>query len=184
MLAYSLTSADWAKEMTGGDMDEATIYRKTRKGAQEVAERKHGLPKNMRHVLIVIDGNRSVGQLSALAQLGELKQAILQLKAGGYIEAPGADNPEPARTGKTQPANGADLFALVKQHAMAEISDRLGLVGNLLIEEIERCSSPLELGRKLRNIENALVRLLGPAEGADIVLRIRGQLDRLVSRTA
>lgn len=165
-------------------MDDTTIYRKTPKGAQEVAERRHGLPKNLRHTLIVIDGSKSIGQLAALAQLGELKQTISQLKAGGYIEALGADDSEPIRGGATPSANGADLFALVKQHAMAEISDRLGLVANVLVEEIERCSSPIELGRKLRNIENALVRLLGPAEGADIASRIRDQLDKLVSRAA
>jgi hypothetical protein len=163
-------------------MDETTVYRKTPKGAQEVAERRHGLPKNLRHTLIVIDGTRNIAQLSALAQFGELKQTISQLKAGGFIEALGPDNSEPVRTGGTWP-NQAALFALVKQHAMAEISDRLGPVANLLVEEIERCSSPYVLNLKLGKIENALARLLGPSEGTDFALRIRSQLDRLASRT-
>jgi hypothetical protein len=61
-----------------------------------------------------------------------------------------------------------------------EIRQRLGPVSSLLIDEIEACTGPLELRQKLRNIENALVHVLGPAEGKELARKIGSELTRLV----
>ena len=51
-------------------MGDANIYRKTAKGAQEVAERLHGLEKHLRRLLIMVDGSRDVAELSAFGRSG------------------------------------------------------------------------------------------------------------------
>ena len=63
---------------------------------------------------------------------------------------------------------------------MTEIRGRLGGAAHLLVNEINQCSTPLALREKLRNLENALVRLLGQAEGVALARRIGSELTQLM----
>ncbi len=166
-------------------MLDSTIYRKTAKGVAEVADRRFGLDKHLRRVLIIVDGVKDIAELSTFIRAGELDDTLEQLVAQGFIEegaghAPEAD--EFPRPHQVPAANEPAVFALIKQHAMAEISTRLGAVANLLITEIEACKDPLELRLKLRNIENVLVNRLGAEQGTDLARRIGSELTRLVER--
>ena len=163
-------------------MDEAKIYRKTATGAQEVAERTHGLAKHLRRLLIMIDGSRDMAELSSFARAGEVEPTIAQLEARGFIEMVGADDVKSGRVAFAPAANDPAVFAVIKRNAMVEIRKRLGPVSSLLINEIESCTGPLELRQKLRNIENALIQVLGAAEGAELARRIGSNLTRLVPR--
>ena len=161
-------------------MEETRIYRKTAKGAQEVAERAHGLAKQLRRLLILVDGRRDVAELSAFARSDEVESTISNLVAEGYIEVVGADDLKSGRVAFAPAANDPAVFAVIKRNAMVEIRKRLGPVSSLLINEIDSCTGPLELRQKLRNIENALIRVLGPAEGAALGRKIGSELTRLV----
>jgi hypothetical protein len=166
-------------------MHDSTIFRKTAKGVAEVSDRRFGLDKHLRRVLIMIDGSKDVAELSTFVRPGELDDTLSQLMSQGFIEV-GEGHPddtgEAPRPHQVPAANEPAVFALIKQHAMAEISTRLGPVANLLITEIESCKNPLELRLKLRNIENVLVNRLGAAEGTDLARRIGSELTRLVER--
>ena len=161
-------------------MGDATVYRKTAKGSQEVAERTHGLAKHLRRLLIMVDGSRDVTELSAFARAGEIEATLSQLLAGEFIELLGAGDRKPGHVPFAPAANNPVVFAVIKRNAMVEIRRRLGPVSTLLIDEIDSCTGPLELRQKLRNIENALIHVLGPAEGTELARRIGSELTRLV----
>lgn len=161
-------------------MDDTIIFRKTAKGAQEVAERTDALEKHVRRLLIVVDGVKDVTELSAYARSIELEASISQLEKQGYIERVEGGETSKGRIAYAPAANDPVVFALIKRNAMVEIRKRLGPVSNLLINEIETCAGPLELRLKLRNIENALVHVLGQEEGTNLARKIGGELTRLV----
>lgn len=161
-------------------MEDATIYRKTAKGALEVAERVHGLVRHLRRLLIMVDGIRDVAELSVFARAGEAGNAISQLEAQGFIEVVRAGEGTPGRVAFVAAANDPAVFMRIRRNAMVEIRRRLGPVSSLLVNEIESCTGPLDLRQKLRNIENALIQVLGSAEGAELARRIGSELTRMV----
>jgi len=163
--------------------EDTTIYRKTGKGTQEVVDHAFGLEKHVRRLLILIDGNRDVAELSVYVRPGELKSTLTRLVAEGFIEMVSAGERSPGRVPHAPAANDPVVFAGIKIRAMADIHDRLGSVSNLLVAEINSCSTPLELREKLRNLENALVHLLGPAEGVALARRVGSELTRLIPQT-
>lgn len=162
---------------------DTTTYRKTDKGTQEVADRAFGLERHVRRLLITIDGNKDVAELSVYVRPGELKSTLTRLLAEGFIEMVGAGDRIPGRVTYAPAANDPVVFAEIKARATADILGRLGPVSNLLVTEIKSCSSPLELREKLRNLENALVHLLGPAEGVALARRVGSELTRLIPKT-
>ena len=164
-------------------MDETIIYRKTVKGTAEVADRKHGLGKDLRRVLILVDGRRDIAELSALTRAGEMESVLSQLEAEGYIEPNDWHEVDPQRVAYVPAANDPQVFSAIKQKALDEITERIGPVGNPLITEIESCADALELRAKLRNIEAVLVRLLGPEDGTALARKIGAELTWLVPRS-
>jgi hypothetical protein len=51
-------------------VENAAIYRKTDKGKREVAERAFGLDSHLRRLLIMIDGQRGLEELSVYVRAG------------------------------------------------------------------------------------------------------------------
>ncbi len=164
-------------------VDDSTVFRKTPRGTLEVAERTFGLDRNLRRLLIVIDGIKDVAELSAFVRSAEVDASIAQLETKGFIERLTPGEEPPSRPAYAPAANDPAVFALIKRNAMVEIRQRLGPVSSLLINEIEACAGPRELREKLRNIENVLVHVLGPAEGRELVRKLGGELTRLVAQS-
>jgi hypothetical protein len=159
------------------------IYRKTDKGKREIAERAFGVESRARRLLIMIDGQRDAEELSVYVRAGELESTLARLVGEGFVEAVGAGDLDPGRVARVPSANDPVVFAGIKVRAMADIHGRLGPVSNLLVAEINSCSTPLELREKLRNLENALVRLLGQAEGVALARKIGSELTRLIPKS-
>ena len=65
----------------------------------------------------------------------------------------------------------------------ARIRGRLGPLADLLVSEINNCSSALELRAKLRKLEGTLVQLMGQTDGVDLARRIGSELTRLTPRS-
>jgi hypothetical protein len=165
------------------NMEDTTTYRKTDKGVREVADRAFKLEQHLRRLLIMVDGNRDVAELSVYVRAGEFKSTLIRLVAEGFIEMVSAGDQIPGRVTYAPAANDPVVFAGIKVRAMADIHGRLGPVSNLLVTEIDSCSSPLELREKLRNLENALVHLLGRVEGVALARRIGSELTQLIPQT-
>ena len=67
-------------------MDPSEIYAKTDLGLQELKERKLNLPITLRGLLILIDGNRTVGEVLVKARALKLdERAMTALERGGLI---------------------------------------------------------------------------------------------------
>ncbi len=165
-------------------MEDTTVYRKTGKGAAEIARRDNGLAAKLRRALIVIDGNKDIAELSVLMRPGELDTILAQLEADGYIETVDIQDLDPGRVAYVPAANDPVVFAEIKQRAINEISYRIGPVATLLVNEIDDCSNAPELRQKLRNIENVLVSFLGEVPGQELARAIGTELTRLVPRDA
>ena len=166
-------------------MEDATIYRKTDKGKQEVAERAFGLESHLRRLLIMIDGQRDSAELSVYVRAGELESALARLLAEGFVETVAGDRVV-SRVALAPSANDPVVFAGIKIRAMTEIRSRirgrLGPMADLLVADINACSTALELRAKLRKLEDTLTKLMGTADGAELARRIGGDLTRLVPK--
>ena len=161
-------------------MEATAIYRKTDKGKQEVADRALGLEARARRLLILIDGRRDAEELSVYVRAGELEGTLALLLTEGFVEEVGSG--EAGRAARVPAANDPIVFAGIKIRAMTEIRGRVGPIADLLVAEIKACSTPLELRGKLRSVEDALIHLLGQAEGVVLARRIGAELTQLVPR--
>ena len=167
-------------------MKDTTIYRKTDKGKQEVAERAFGLESHLRRLLIMIDGQKNVTELSVYVRAGELESTFARLVAEGFVETLAGD-PVPGRAAYVPAANDPVVFAGIKIRAMTEIRarvrGRLGPIAEMLVAEINDCHTALELREKLRTLENSLAQLAGAAEAVELARRIGGELTRLIPKS-
>lgn len=163
-------------------MEDATIYRKTDKGKQEVAGNAFGLEKHVRRLLILVDGQRDAAELSVYVRAGEFENTLDLLIAEGFIEEGGADDPDSDHTAKAPLANDPVVFAAIKIKAMTDIRSRLGGAAHLLVNEVNQCSTPLELRERLRKIENALIQVMGKSEGVALARRIGSELTKLIPK--
>lgn len=164
-------------------MERTAIYRKTEKGNQAVEDRASGIEKHERRLLILVDGQKDAAELSVYIRAGEFERTLDRLIAEGLVEqveAGAADSERPARAPL---ASDPVIFAAIKIRAMTEIQGRLGPVADLLVSEINRCSTPLGLRENLRSLENALVRLLGQEEGIALARRIGSELTKLMPKS-
>lgn len=68
-------------------MEAQAIYRKSDKGTEAIATRGHGVGGKLRMLLILVDGKKSVEELTRLAAgMGESAQLLKQLEVDGFIE--------------------------------------------------------------------------------------------------
>lgn len=67
-------------------MDRQDIYSKTKKGLEEVQNRKYNLPQAMRSLLIMIDGTKPIGVfLDQATALGDVNAMLLGLEQQEFI---------------------------------------------------------------------------------------------------
>lgn len=94
------------------DLTLADVLRKTSAGRREQQQRSQALSARQRHVLILCDGRRAIGELCALMGQ-EAQQLARELLAAGFVERVGLANaPEPVeaplkRTSKTSAQGSA-----------------------------------------------------------------------------
>ncbi len=167
-------------------MEDPAIYRKTDKGKQEVADRAFGLESHVRRLLIMIDGQRDAVELSVYVRAGEFESTLARLVDEGFVEMGAGDTGPGRRVAQAPAANDPVVFAGIKIRAMIEIRarirGRLSPMSELLVAEINNCSSALELRERLRKLEGTLVQLMGQADGVELARRIGSELTRLAPR--
>ena len=133
-------------------------------------------------------GPRTLAELSVYVRAGELGSSLARLVAEGFAEEVGAAEVDPGRVARVPAANDPVVFAGIKIRAMTEIRSRirgrLGPMADLLVAEINGCSSALELRAKLRKLEGTLVQLMGQGDGVELARRIGNELTRLVPKTS
>jgi hypothetical protein len=116
--------------MFGGDLNESMVLVKTAKGHQEVDQRRYGLSQELRHVLIMVDGRRTVGQLLNTGHDAlHAARALPRLIEQGFV-APREGPPTAVPAGKPGVKGELAKFA----------GGLLGAHGARVIAQIDKCS--------------------------------------------
>ncbi len=137
-------------------------YRKTERGVQAFKERSSFLTPQLRSLLIMIDGAKSVADLKRFgAALGDIEKSLNMLADEGLIEAPQAQTPTPAATpvgSAPAPApapaataaqahtSGLSLQGFQRQ-AVRILLDGIGPMADPICERIERCKSAADAAK-------------------------------------
>lgn len=165
-------------------MRDDEVPNKTDAGRDEIQSRALKLPNVLRSILLMVDGQRNVGQLRGV--IGGLKgpeDALDQLEAMGLIAAPkslaaaaAATIPDAVRATApapaASPANATGYSALYT--LMSEtVRDHLGLRGYFLQLKVERCTDVAELVALLPDFSTALGKARDAGFAAEMDSRFR-----------
>ncbi len=170
-------------------MRDSEVPSKTDAGRDEIENRARKLPTALRSTLLLVDGQRNVGQLrEVIAGLRGPADALDQLLDMGLIAArrdlafvaaatipapvpmPSMDAPEPMPAPAAAVGNAYPLMYSLMSEA---VRDHLGLRGYFLQLKIERCTDAAELLTVAPELKTALAkaRSLGFAQEFDLRLQ-------------
>ncbi len=107
-------------------MDHAAIVRKTEKGEEELRSRSHGLAKELRHVLILVDGRSSVADLAEKGRGWDVQGRLVELAREGFV----------AIDGMSPEAFDADVGA-VRQQLVTIAEEVLGADGDKVVQKLK-----------------------------------------------
>ena len=145
-------------------MDLNTVYRKTQKGQEEIAQRTV-LGMRERTLLVMVDGKATVAQLLARAQHMPDPPALLaKLIDGGFIAADAAAAPNPAAASASSQAPAQAQAAPPEQQAMQQtmryaerfLDQVLGPQSEALAEAIAKCKTLPELRARLEKTRDVI----------------------------
>jgi len=162
------------------------VFRKTARGRSEIATNERGLDRRLRPLLILIDGQVTVGRLLQLAgPLGARREHFDELVAHGMIEAVGEAAGEAdaeaiggegrefraqdgAQDGGEEVLAGADgeyeerdpyeRFAAGQKYLNETIAGKVGLKGTFFVLKIARCGTAEDLIALLPEFEQIMTR--------------------------
>ncbi len=137
------------------------VYRKSAKGAEAIATRQHGLAPRQRSMLIMVDGKRSVDQLSLVAQvLGAPDQLLGQLLQEGFIEpmpgTPSTATPPADVAVLPSPARAAMTLDEARRFASRRLTALLGPNADEMCLRIEGARSVQDYRVAIRSAEGML----------------------------
>jgi len=163
-------------------MDTTEIYAKTELGLLELRERKLNLPVTLRSLLLLIDGNRTVGEVLEKARALRLdERALTALERGGLIakrfsapsEAEGAEAVPSARS-----EDEVQRYLQAQQLLSDAINQHLGFRGYGLMMRLQKTANIRDLHDLLPDFAKALVKRIGMGPATPIVEAI----ERLIAR--
>ena len=163
-------------------MDTTEIYAKTELGLQELRERKLNLPVTLRSLLILIDGNRTVGEVLEKARALRLdERALTALERGGLIakrfSAPSvAEGTEAVPSARSE--DEVQRYLQAQQLLSDAINRHLGFRGYGLMMRLQKTANIRDLHDMLPDFAKALVKRIGMGPATPIVEAI----ERLIAR--
>ncbi len=170
-------------------MDELTVFMKTAKGVEEIANRSGALSLMVRRVLIMADGQRPIRDLASWVRAGEIENVMNLLESQGYVQRVGGPPPAPSAAVGTLPPSppvaatavasapqedrGQQNFEETRRRALREVSDRLGPDGDHLVQKIERCRTNEELRELVREAERLIAVFYKEVAAQDFIRALR-----------
>lgn len=134
-----------------------TIYRKTTKGTEAIANRQSGLGPRHRSLLIMIDGKRSLAELAPVGSaLGDVTELIQALQADGLIEAVNATAPGAGAPAAAAEAPQRVTLSQAQRHAVRLLNDLLGPGAADLCMRVESTRSAQEFRAVLKRAEQVV----------------------------
>jgi len=122
----------------------ATVFGKTEAGRVEFVQRSAGLTARQRSVLILIDGQKALGEIETWLGEDEMLEAVETLLRKGLVGISSAPAPVPAPAPARQPAGAAALTA-AREFMMAAARKHLGLMAADLVRRIEHAKDESQL---------------------------------------
>jgi len=161
-------------------MNPGEIYAKTDEGVRELKERKLNLPIALRSLLIMIDGNRTVGEVLERSRALRVDASTFSaLERAGLIakrfSAPSVDD-EKAPAPRSE--DEVERFIAAQQQLSALINEHLGFRGYLMMMRLQRAENLRDLHDFLPDFAQALVKRMGVGAATAIV----APLERLIVR--
>lgn len=151
-------------------MDARKVYVKTAKGQEEIRSRACHLDARHRALLIVVDGHRSIGDLSGLVtHPADIEAMLMHLVELGLIAppegAPGTPAPVGTSAGQGGGAPEQDWQGRCEK-ARGMVLDLLGPMGEDLAMKLESVKSAEELEQALTHIREVIRNLRGKNSAA------------------
>lgn len=150
-------------------MDRSAIVAKTHKGEEEIQSRKYGLDRNLRYVLILIDGKSSIQQLvdEKGAVLPDVAGSLQALAEQGFVSIGGvtmgaADDNCTVAADQDIPSIKAALIAIAR--------DVLGADAEKIVSKLETAPDSPEGLQEVVNSCKKMVRLLIDEQKADALM--------------
>jgi hypothetical protein len=152
-------------------MSEELIYVKTQKGVDEINQRSHGLSPRARQVLILLDGKRSIDDVTDMLPGDETLALLDDLFAGGFIESqqqtsvvksriiePAAIKPVAAKPAAKveRPQDDAARLEMAKNFMRNTVQKFLGGMGSGFISHIDKCNNIEELRKNFGPWKDAI----------------------------
>src|SRR6266568_8935630 len=160
-------------------MNPGEIYAKTDEGVRELKERKLHLPIALRSLLIMIDGNRTVGEVLERARALRVDaSALAALDRAGLITKR-FSAPSVAEDGKAPASRSEDeveRFIAAQRQLSDLINEHLGFRGYLMMMRLQRAENLRDLHDLLPDVAKALVKRIGIEAATPIV----SELERLI----
>ena len=161
-------------------MNPGEIYAKTDEGVRELKERQRNLPIALRSLLIMVDGNRTVGEVLQRARALRVDPtAFAELERAGLI-AKRFSAPSATESGTAPAARSEDevqRFLAAQQKVSDAINAHLGFRGYLMMMRLQRASNLRDLHDLLPDLAQALVKRLGAGAATPLVQ----ELQRLIA---
>lgn len=134
------------------------IFSRTVKGQTEMDAAAPQLEQRYRRFLALVDGRRTVAELSTVARPGEMVKTLAWLQEQGFIEKTGEGRQEidwddPFSAAALTP----EMFADLKRRAVTELPAKYGMQTHPLAERIDASQTPEDLRAVLRDAEGVIM---------------------------
>lgn len=148
---------------------------KTDAGRDEIRQRSRSLPSALRSILLLVDGQRTVGQLrGVIAGLHAPADALEQLVGMGFVSiAAHAGATDAVAAGAGAPSGTAGHYGVLYALMSDAVREHLGLRGYFLQLRIERCGNAEELLAVLPDLAAALGKVRDFAVATEFEQRLR-----------
>lgn len=123
----------------------ATVFGKTEAGRVEFVQRSAGLTARQRSVLILIDGQKALGEIETWLGEDEMLEAVEALLRKGLVGITSAPAPVPAPAAAKAPVKPAAALAAAREFMAAAARKHLGLMAADLVRRIEHAKDESQL---------------------------------------
>ncbi|PKO93050.1 MAG: hypothetical protein CVU15_04225 [Betaproteobacteria bacterium HGW-Betaproteobacteria-1] len=119
------------------------VYEKTASGIDEIAGAQRRLKLRQRQVLILIDGKRTLNEITQSLPRLTVAEIIEELAAQGFIQDPNRPKTSPhvIEPAPNAPEVSAEQLAETKNILISSTTEHLGLMGRTMVEQISTASS-------------------------------------------
>jgi hypothetical protein len=149
-------------------MDTGIVYKKTRKGEDEIRERRGKLSQKMRTMLILIDGTKSTAQLAVTARQLGIADDYLALLTGQELIAPVNASPGQAAAA---PQDEVQRFSEAKRFMNETVVNALGMRSFFFTLKLEKCGTRGDLRELMEEYGKAVAKGTDADEAAVLVAR-------------